>query len=50
MNLQYVALTRAKKNLYLGKISVKRPRETEEDIVARNLECEQKIKDLLRRR
>lgn len=47
-NLQYVALTRAKKNLYLGYISKpNRPREDEEDIIIKNKDCEAEVKQRL---
>ena len=47
-NLQYVALTRAKKNLYLGRIARPRlPREDENDIKEKNFTCEMEIKHLL---
>lgn len=43
-NLQYVALTRAKKNLYLSKISrLKNSRETEDDIEKLNVESQFKV-------
>ena len=48
-NLQYVALTRPKKNLYLLKISRCRSRETEEDIQALNSTSEMLVNQILKR-
>lgn len=48
-NLQYVALTRPKKNLYLCRVSRCRGRETEEDIEELNIKSEMEIKRLLNR-
>lgn len=48
-NLQYVALTRAKKNLYLIKISRCRSLETEEDIAALNASAEMLVNQILNR-
>lgn len=49
-NLQYVALTRPKKNLYLCKVSRCRNRETEDDLARLNTESECKVKMLLSRK
>ena len=47
-NLQYVAVTRAKKNLYLGYISKpNKPREDEDDIRIKNIDCEMQIKMII---
>lgn len=43
VNLQYVALTRPKKNLYLCYIRTPKPRETEEDIIELNNRCESEV-------
>ena len=48
-NLQYVALTRPKKNLYLCRISRCRNRETEEDIDRLNTKCEFDVRAALKR-
>lgn len=48
-NLQYVALTRPKKNLYLCRISRCRNRETEEDIERLNTKCEFDVRAALKR-
>ena len=48
-NLQYVALTRVKKNLYLCKVSRCRGRETEDDLEKLNTTCEMQVKQLLNR-
>lgn len=48
INLQYVAITRAKSNLYLCKIEKPQPRETKEDIIKLNENCKTKIDLLLK--
>lgn len=48
-NLQYVALTRPKKNLYLCYISRCRSRETEDTIADLNTSCEIEVKRLMNR-
>lgn len=48
-NLQYVALTRAKKNLYLCRVSRCRNRETEDDLQELNAKCEMDVKRLINR-